>query len=89
MKPDNYTKAVLTLIALCLLVIAGKDVNFITTAHGAEMDRPSFVTVPLNDDGSMNVRVVGMPSEVDVNITGCSAYAFQFAELDVEVQNWP
>ena len=33
MKLDTYTKAVLTIIALCLIWICVKDVNFASTAH--------------------------------------------------------
>jgi hypothetical protein len=88
MNTDRYTKAVLTIIALCLLVIASKNLALVPTAHAADTDKPNYAMVPLNEDGSMNVRVVDMPEEVDVNIVSCSGYAFSNAEpIQVKIRN--
>lgn len=80
MKPDTYTKTVLTIIAVCMLIIAGRNIALVPPAQAADLGSVSYGMVPLNEDGSMNVRVVGMPETVDVNITECAKYAFKYVE---------
>jgi len=82
MKPDTYTKSVLTVIALCLLFIVSKQVDLVPKAYGN--GEVNFATVPLNEDGSMNVRVLSLSedADMDVNIADCSS-----CPLDVKVRN--
>ncbi len=69
MKTDVYTKTVLTVIAICLMVIAGKGTDFFPKAYaGTDLN---LATVPVNEDGTMNVRVVSFSADadMDVNVT--------------------
>ncbi len=85
MKTDTYTKTVLTIIAVCLLFIAGKQVDLFPKAYGA--GEGGFANIPLNEDGTVNVRIVEAPT-MDVNITSCDANAFYRAEpIKVETSN--
>jgi hypothetical protein len=75
---------------VCLLVIAGKNIGLVSTATAADIDRPAFATVPLNEDGSMNVRVVELPDVMNVNIWSCENEALREAgPIEVKVKNWP
>lgn len=88
MKTDTYTKGVLTIIAICLIIIVinqsgigAKAYASDTSAKGINaLSNLNFATVPINDDGSINVRFAPN-SEIDVNITGVSTTD----ELEVEV----
>lgn len=87
MKPDNYTKSVLTIIALCLVVIAAKDIALVPNAQAADFSSPCYGMAPLNEDGSMNVRVVD-PEYVEVKLIGSSGGSLNGAGLmEVEVSN--
>lgn len=73
MKIDNYTKAVLTIIAIALtlnLFIGAK-----TTSN-----------LSINEDGSMNVRVTTMPEEIDVNIDGVGGGYVHYGKLPVVIK---
>jgi hypothetical protein len=63
MKADLYTKSVLTIIAASLVALVFKSGS--TQEAHAGKNFNSFATVPVNDDGSINVR---MMSDMDVNI---------------------
>lgn len=79
MKADAYTKLVLTIIAVNLSVLALRDMDLITSAQAA--DEQPVVVVPVNKDGSMNVRVIEVPDVVDVNL------AYSNTTVDVKVRN--
>ena len=86
MKTDFYTKAVLTVIAICLTIIALKQVDIIPNAH-AEPSKATLNTnmnyglVPLNADGSIDVNIKSNSSTMDVNIVDISTSD----ELDVNI----
>jgi hypothetical protein len=66
MKTDNYTKALLTVIAASLVVLTIHNVGLFPKAYANEaaatpVPAAPTVALPLNDDGSINVRLV--PSE--------------------------
>jgi len=64
MKTDLYTKSVLSVIAAALVVLVVQN----TKPNEAKADNPNFnhfASVPVNDDGSINVKMV---SDMDVNI---------------------
>ena len=67
MKSDLYTKSLLTIIAAALIAIViqnGKS-NLINDAKAEKINFNKFATVPVNSDGSINVKVI---SDMDVNI---------------------
>jgi|ERR1043165_3496184 hypothetical protein len=73
MRTDLYTKTVLTIIAIALVAIVFKKEKMVSEAHaGSSFNR--FTSVPVNEDGSINVKLV---SDMDVNIRsvgGSSVY---------------
>lgn len=92
MKTDKYTKSVLTIIAVCLTILTLQSIDIIPKAYASEESpnlktEPStsignnYAIVPLNSDGSIDVNVKSISSEMDVNITGISTKD----ELDVNI----
>lgn len=75
MKTDRYTKIVLTIIAFCLVVNTFEKLDILPKAYAntpsstpaLPLSEPRYGLVPLNADGSINVKTV---SPMDVNITG-------------------
>jgi len=55
MKTDVYTKTVLTVIAGALTIIAFQNTDFFLKANASKTSR-GFATVPVNTDGSINVK---------------------------------
>jgi hypothetical protein len=53
MKTDLYTKAVLTVIAGALIIIAFQKIEFVQKANAGTS---GFISVPVNPDGSINVK---------------------------------
>ena len=86
MKTDYYTKAVLTVIAICLTIIVIKQVDLVPKAY-AETPKSNLNTninyglVPLNADGSIDVSIKSNSSTMDVNIVDISTSD----ELDVNI----
>lgn len=62
----KYLNAVLTVIAVCLVLITCAVTGIIPAAHAKETN-PRFVSVPVNSDGSINVKFVEGQT-MDVNI---------------------
>ena len=61
MKSLKYLNGILTLIALCLLLITFAVTGLLPRASAS--DKPSltdkkYISVPLNADGSINVKVI-------------------------------
>ncbi|MDQ3047746.1 MAG: hypothetical protein M3R27_09380 [Bacteroidota bacterium] len=74
MKTDLYTKSILTVIAAALSIIAVRQFPITNEANAAKPDFNKFASVPVNEDGSINVKMV---SDMDVNIRsigGSSVY---------------
>lgn len=72
MKTDKYTKIVLTIIAICLINLSLRDVSIFPQAHAGSPNNspsPNYGLVPLNEDGSITVRLSNT-DEIDVNIKG-------------------
>ena len=73
MKTDLYTKSVLTIIAGCLLVLAGKEIKLVPEATAAPAAVPvagrAYGLVPVNADGSVTVRLQ-TGEAMPVNIVG-------------------
>ena len=76
MKTDFYTKTILTVIACALIVIAFQKVDLFPTANAssAGTNNPSsaFISVPVNPDGSINVKMVDN-MKVDIAAIGGSS----------------
>ena len=73
MKTDAYTKIVLTVIAVCLSALVLQNMNLVPDAEassGKQAATNKTVKVPVNEDGSIDVRIRGeMPQKItDVNI---------------------
>lgn len=64
MKTDLYTKTVLTVIAIALVALVFKN-SLVNEAKADQNNFNKFVSVPVNADGSINVK---MASDMDVNI---------------------
>ena len=74
MKTDFYTKSVLTVIAICLTIIILKEVSIIPEAYATSNEMPILMSknyglVPLNEDGSINVRL-NYGDIIDVRLRG-------------------
>lgn len=90
-KIDNYTKGVLTVIALCLTLITFE--NLIPKAHASENTEvplnptPKYGVVPLNEDGSINVKLISSET-LNVNVKEIGGgYISYGGPLPVEVDN--
>jgi hypothetical protein len=84
MKTDTYTKVILTIIAIVLTLNLLKS-----SVTPAKADSKTYSTVPVNPDGTINVRIKQAPKDVlDVNIETTAVHAFMYAEpITVKVQN--
>ena len=83
---DRYTKAVLTVIAVCLVWMVARDVQVVGTAQ-AYGDTQVEVT---NWPSSQRVNVGNWPATQSVKVEKVGQYAFTYAgSMPVEVQNWP
>ncbi len=65
MKTDIYTKTILTIIAIALLALVFKNTTIVNEAKAEKTEFSRYANIPLNEDGSINVRMV---SDMDVNI---------------------
>ncbi len=65
MQIDLYTKTVLTVIAVALLALVFKNGTIDNEAKADKMSFSRYASIPLNEDGSINVKMV---SDMDVNL---------------------
>jgi len=92
MPTDKYTKAVLTVIALCLITIVIRDLPLMPTvrANDPAMNHDlnvAYGIVPLNEDGSINVRM-DQSQVVDVRLRGIDeASSLRWEAINVRVTN--
>lgn len=68
MKADTYSKVVLTIIAVCLIVLTLQQTNLIPKAYAAEARTPAFTDSNLSFDYSGRLRV-SVENTPDVSIT--------------------
>ncbi len=88
MKHSKYLNGVLTIIAFCLVIITLVITGLIPTAKGEPLKNTTnrFVQVPVNPDGSINVKL-NAKDVIDVNIESCSSSAFTYAEpIEVRIK---
>lgn len=85
MKHIKYLNAVLTVIAICLILITSAVLGLFPTATAKEQNR-NYATVPVNADGTISVKVVsGEPLNVNLKeIGGRNANG----TIDVSVKYW-
>jgi hypothetical protein len=92
MKTDTYTKFVLTVIAICLSIIVLKDVGIFPGAYANPSEREfeqssNYGLVPLNEDGSINVRI-NSGNVIDVRLRGIDeASHLRWEAINVRVSN--
>jgi hypothetical protein len=84
MKTDLYTKTILTIIALCLAIIALDRSGIITEAK-AELPYSSYGMIPVNPDGSINVKM-SSTDVVTVKVEEVDAFAFFHCTVPVKIQ---
>lgn len=86
MKTDLYTKTILTVIAGALTLIAFQNTEFFTKANAAKSIPMAigtgFATVPVNADGSINVKFT---DEMKVNITSVGGN-YVYTSLPINVK---
>ena len=97
MKTDLYTKGILTIIAVCLILIVLKDIDIFPKAYASQPNTPNYGIVPLNEDGTIDVNVkafdpenvlkVEMLDEVNVNIEEVGGRDVHGGTLKVEIQD--
>lgn len=62
----KYLNGVLTIIASCLVLITLAITGLIPSANAKDI-KPATITMPINADGSINVRLTNL-NTIDVNI---------------------
>jgi hypothetical protein len=65
MKTDLYTKGVLSIIAVALVILVIQNTKIVNEARAEKNNFNSFAGVPVNPDGSVNVKLI---NDMDVNI---------------------
>lgn len=90
MKTDTYTKSVLTIIAISLIFLVMKEFEIVPKAYAgsnANMIKPGYGLVPLNSDGSVNVKI-NQDQVIDVRIRGIDkATLLRWEAIKVEIDN--
>jgi hypothetical protein len=88
----KYLHAVLTVIAVCLVLITFAVTGVLPVANAHESN-PRFISVPVNADGSINVKLVkGQPLDVNIDeingssIWGSSLPITSSSALDVNIK---
>lgn len=90
MKTDFYTKAMLTVIAICLSIIVLKQVDIIPYAHANPTTNletsTNYGLVPLNSNGSIDVNIKSTNETVRVNIEEVGGFWVGGRTLPVEIE---
>lgn len=75
MKTDIYTKTVLTVIAVALVTLVFQNTKLVNEAKADKTNFNKFATVPINTDGSINVKLSSDQMDVNIkSIGGSSVY---------------
>jgi hypothetical protein len=83
MKQLKYLNAVLTVIAICLFIIVLAVCGLIPSAN-ARTPGKQFVSVPVNPDGSLNVKII---DKLDVNIDEIDGHSIRGSELPISLDD--
>lgn len=92
MKTDVYTKILLTIIAACLVIQTVQKVGLAPEAQASSpkivREEPKYGLVPVNANGSMDVRIVGVSTSdrLDVNIERVGGYSVYNGALPVKAK---
>ncbi|WP_103867405.1 hypothetical protein [Aquimarina sp. I32.4] len=73
MKTDTYTKFVISVIAIYLVIIVIRDTDIIPKAHANSTPTTNYGIIPINDDGSITVKL-SKSDEIDVNLKNIDTY---------------
>jgi hypothetical protein len=73
MKKDSYTKMVLTVIAICLIIIVLNQMDLMPSANASSPssildNHVNYGLVPLNTDGTIDVNVKSISSDIKVKV---------------------
>lgn len=68
MKTSNYLKVVLTIIAINLSLLVLQNAQILPTATAADEPQKQHVLVPVNADGSIDVRVQSIQEVLEVDL---------------------
>lgn len=75
MKTDLYTKTILTVIAAALILLIIQNTTILNEAKAGKTNFNSFASIPINSDGSINVKFLTEQMDVNVkSIGGSSVY---------------
>lgn len=83
MKTDLYTKTILTIIALCLSIIVIR--GGINPVSAGKQNQDGMAMVPLNKDGSLNVKVINSTNVLDVNLKQINGYSI-YSTIPVNIK---
>lgn len=83
MKPDLYTKTILTVIAIALSIIAIGNLFTPQAAHADQSIGKPFI-VPVNEDGTVSVKITNTDA-LDVNIDGVGGGYVPYGRIKVEM----
>ena len=97
MKTDLYTKSMLTIIAICLVLVVVKDIEILPKAYANQPTTPqNYGLVPLNSDGTIDVNVktfsseskiqVEMEDQINVNVKRVGGRKVYGGTLNVDVK---
>jgi hypothetical protein len=79
MKTDNYTRFILTVIALCLTINVLTHFEMIPKAHASDQGsthQTQYALVPVSEASTVDVRIVDINTydELNVNLKGVDTY---------------
>jgi len=84
MKSLKYLNGILTVIAVCLVILTLAATGLLPSAYANTANKKT-VQIPVNPDGSLNVKFV-KGETIDVNIESCASNAFTRAEpIEVKI----
>ncbi len=83
---DSYTKIILSIIAGCLIILVFQNMTLVPTAQANNAVPDGYGLVPINEDGSINVKFTDQ-NRIDVNIHSIGGSLIFGNTLNVKVQN--
>jgi len=87
MKQIKYLNGVLTVIAICLVLITFAVTGILPKTYAGDnsnLNAKKFISIPLNADGSLNVKI--MNSVMDVNIEEVGGYS-TYGKVPVKIKD--
>lgn len=87
MKTDIYTKTVLTVIAIALIVLVFKNGTVVNEAKAEKSTFSRYASIPLNEDGSINVKLVSFYGTLPINIKEYGGSSISSSGLPVNIES--